>query len=182
MNPWAVIATGESLKPAPELVARKVSHLPTVAVSDAFRIAPWAKALVACDGKWWRGTHGALEFPGEKWCANGNPPGIPRVLFRHGINTSTNSGLLGLYYAVSQGAETVLLLGVDMGGTHYFGPHEKFVNTVPARFLFFIEQFRAYSKFIQHVRVINCSVNSALDVFPKMSLDDALAEVTQAAA
>jgi hypothetical protein len=178
---WAVIATGASLLPAPELVARKVAHLPTVAVSDAFRIAPWAKALIACDGKWWRANFDALRFPGEKWCANGVQM-VPRYPQRRCIGTTTNSGLLGIDCAIRLGADRVLVLGVDMKGTHYFGPHRTLPNTTPKRFAELIEQFENYARQCS-AEVINCNRDSALDVFPKMTLDEALAldEVAEAA-
>lgn len=173
MTTWAVIATGESLKPDPAAVAARVRHLPCVAVSDAFRIAPWAKALVACDGKWWNSNPDARQFAGEKWSANGGVGGIGRMR-APGIFTNTNSGLLGLRYAAAQGADRVLLIGIDMKGTHYFGPHKNLPNTEPHRFAFFIEQFRDATKRIGNCEVINCNPDSALDVFPKMTLDEAL--------
>lgn len=173
MTTWAVIATGESLKPDPAAVTARVRHLPTVAVSDAFMIAPWARALVACDGNWWRHHPDALAFPGEKWCANGAPKGVTRMV-GSAIYTNTNSGLLGLRYAAAIGATRILLLGIDMRGTHYFGPHKTLPNPNAERFALFIEQFRDASKRIGATEVINCNPESALDVFPKMTLDDAL--------
>lgn len=180
MTTWAVVATGESLKPAPKLVAAKVRHLPTVAVSDAYQIVPWAAAVVACDANWWRQHPAARASAAEKWCANGDFKDVPRMR-RSGIYTNTNSGLLGLYYAVGQGATRVLLLGIDMKGTHYFGQHKNLPNTPPSRFQFFIEQFRDASKRIGSTEVINCNPDSALDVFPRMTLEEALADERLAA-
>lgn len=175
MNTWAVVATGESLKPEPALVTAKIKHLPTVAVANAYVFAPWAKALVACDRTWWQKHPEALGFPGEKWCANGSTRGVLQMR-GPGIYTNTNSGLLGLMYAVGQGAKRVLLLGIDMKGTHYFGRYTNGCeNTAAGRFPFFIKQFEDFKQRIPGVQVINCSLDSALDCFTKMSLDDALA-------
>jgi len=169
---WAVIATGESLNPPGETAAR-VRHLPTIAVGNAYTVAPWAKALVACDRKWWDKHPEATGFRGEKWSANA-VPGVRRIC-APGIYTNTNSGLLGLHLAVEYGARRVLLLGVDMKGTHYFGRYKNgCANTQPSRFHFFIRQFEDYAKRLKDVEVINCSTEGALNVFPKMSLDDAL--------
>ena len=170
-----VLATGESLLPDPQAIADRVRHLPTVAVNDAYRLAPWAAALVACDGKWWQEHSAALEFAGERWCANGVARGVGKIS-RHGaIGSQTNSGLLGLDYWVRRGARAVLLLGIDMRGTHYFGPHVKLRNTSAGRFDFFRAQFRAYAQQMPPgVEVVNCSLDSALDVFPKRALDDVL--------
>jgi hypothetical protein len=70
-----------------------------------------------------------------------------------------------------------LLLGIDMRGDHYFGRYTNgCANTVPFRFAFFINQFVDYAKRIPAgVEVVNCSLDSALECFPKMSLDEALA-------
>lgn len=174
MTTWAVIASGQSVTQAD---ADRVRDLPCVAVSDGFKLVPWARALVACDSNWWRETPGAKQFPGERWCANG-APGVPRIYSPNPcICTQTNSGLLGLDYAVRKGATRVLLLGIDMHGTHFFGPHnsKRMRNTTPARFEFFREQFAAYVREMPTgVAVVNCSPISALTCFPKMTLDEAL--------
>jgi hypothetical protein len=172
-----VLATGQSVNQA---VADRVRHLPTVAVNDAFRLAPWAQALVACDANWWRKTPGALAFPGERWCASAIE-GCARITARAGIGNGTNSGLLGLDYWVRRGAKRILLLGIDMQGTHYFGRHEEFKNTEPGRFRIFLWQFQKYAETIPaDVAVLNCSPISALDVFPKVALDEALDELVVA--
>lgn len=172
-----VLATGASLLPDPHAVADRVRDLPTVVVSDAYKLAPWAAALVACDGRWWKENPEALRFAGEKFCANGAFRGIERVPARGPICSQTNSGLLGLDYWIRRGARRVLLLGIDMRGTHYFGPHERLKNTTPERFAFFLAQFAVYARKIPAgVEVVNCSLDSALEVFPKRALADVLTE------
>lgn len=171
MTTWAVIASGQSVTQAD---AGRVRDLPCVAVSDGFKLAPWARALIACDGTWWRETKGAKEFAGEKWCANGAFGVLRYASPNPCIGTSTNSGLLGLDYAVRHGAARVLLLGIDMQGTHFFGKHLRMANTTPARFEFFLAQFAAYAEEMGPVEVINCSPISALKLWPHRSLDEVL--------
>ena len=181
MTTWAVVATGESLKPDPAAAVARVKHLSCVAVGNAFALAPWARAMVACDLTWWQKHPEAKVFPGEKWCANGSPPGVQRIPPFPGIFTNTNSGLLGLHCAVNRyQAKRVLLLGIDMKGTHYFGRYANgCANTEPFRFGLFIRQFEDFAKRLpKDVEVVNCSVDSALEVFPKMRLEDALAPET----
>lgn len=177
-----VLATGQSLLPDPQAVADRVHELPVVVVNDAFRLAPWARALIACDPNWWQRNPEARAFSGEKWTA-GSVSGIPRIR-APGIFTNTNSGLIGLDYWVRNGAKRILLLGIDMRGTHYFGRHKSGLsNTDPSRFEFFIAQFAVYAKQIPRgVTVVNCSPESALDLFPKMTLDEALADACAAEA
>lgn len=177
-----VIASGQSVSQA---VADRVRHLPTVAVADAFRLAPWAVAIVATDRAWWLENPDAHKFPGELWSTDPCRKGVPyaRITPRPGIYSSTNSGMLGLDYWVRRGAKRILLLGIDMQGTHYFGPHKKLQNTSPGRFQVFIGQFNKYAaeQIPDDVEVINCSPISALECFPKRSLDEALGEMELAA-
>jgi hypothetical protein len=156
---FAVLATGPSL--TPEQVVR-VQHL---------RLAPWAEALVSADRAWWK--HHVPDFAGRKFSA------MPV----HGIDTEqlpgvvmgTNSGLLAVQVAVSLGAKRVLLLGFDMGGTHFFGPHpEGLKNTKPHRFEQFKRQFADYRP--RGVEIINCTPGSALTCYPTATLDACLAE------
>jgi hypothetical protein len=165
------------MNPAPAEKAMRVQHLPCVAVGNAYAIAPWAKALVACDKTWWENHPEARAFPGEKWCAYAGGAGVQRIPPKDGINTNTNSGLLGLHYAIVRGeAKRVLLLGIDMQGSHYFGRYTNgCVNTEPSRFTFFLKQFADYQPRIPAgVTVINCSPQSALEIFQKMTFDEAL--------
>ena len=176
-----VLATGESLLPDQQAVADRVRELPVVAVSDAYKLAPWAAALVACDGGWWKEHPDALRFAGERWCANGDARGVERIKAQGPISTQTNSGLLGLDYWIRRGARSVLLLGIDLRGSHYFGPHAKLRNTTPARFEFFRAQFEAYARWVMPgVEIVNCSLDSALETFPKRALADVLTEVSHA--
>lgn len=176
MTTWAVIATGATLLPDPAAIAARVRHLPTVVANDAFRIAPWARALVFADPTWLLKNRDARLFAGVKVC-NNDAPGILRFPRAPAIFTNTNSGLLALHYAIRCGATRVLLLGVDMRGTHYFGAHrDGLENTTPDKFAQFILQFEDFAakRKPRGVEVINCNLHSALTCFPKMTLDAAL--------
>ena len=180
-NVGVVLATGASLLPDPARVFAKVRHLPCAAVNDAYLLAPLAQALVANDVAWWRAHPEALAFPGEKWLGSGRTHGVQRMPPAPAIFTNTNSGLLALHYWVQRGADRIILLGVDMKGSHYFGAHKHGLGNADAkRFALFLGQFADYAKRLPHgVRVINCSLGSALEVFPKMALDEALAEIEE---
>ena len=164
---FAVIATGPSL--TLEQVMR-VRHLPTVVVSDAYALAPWAAALVSADRAWWR--HHRPEFAGRKFCAL--PVDGYDTERLEGLPMGTNSGLWAMHVAVMLGATSMLLLGFDMGGTHYFGPHpEGLKNTKPHRFEQFKRQFANYRP--RGVEVVNCTPGSALKCYRMASLDACLA-------
>lgn len=167
---FAVIATGDSL--TAEQVA-KVRHLRTVAVSDAYKLAPWAEALVSVDKAWW--LYHKPEFDGRKFSLL-PVPGIETERLK-GMTTETNSGLRGIQVAVEDlGATEVLLLGFDLGGSHFFGPHPaplKNTDTRPGRFDVFKRQFAGYRP--KGVSIINCTPGSALTCYPKAELDACLA-------
>lgn len=161
---WAVLATGPSMSQA---LADSVRHLPRVAVSNAYTLAPDAEALASTDGTWWRHYTDAQRFAGLKFSV-GTIEGVHRL---PGFAMSTNSGLLGMHVAKLLGAERILLLGFDMGGSHYFGDHpQPLPNTQACRFDFFKEQFTHWGG----PEVINCTPGSALRCFPIGSIEDYL--------
>jgi hypothetical protein len=168
MNTVAVIATGKSLKPEH---VEAVRHMPCLAVSDAYRLAPWALALVSQDKAWWR--HHKPVFAGRRFC--GQPePNTEQVSFTGLISVGTNSALLACHVAVTEfKAKRILLLGVDMQGTHFFGPHPApLKNTTPQRFEQMKKQFQHWQP--KGVEVWNCNPASALECFPKMTVHEAI--------
>lgn len=161
MTTFAVLATGPSMSQA---VANSVRDLPTVAVNDAFRLAPWARAMAAQDFHWWQANPDAFEFKGMKYSAQ-SVPGTIRIMPSGPIETQSNSGLLGIHVATLLGATRVLLFGFDMRGSHYFGQHKGLPNTSEKRFEDFKAQFAAYAKRTK-AEIVNCTPESALTCFP----------------
>lgn len=143
-----------------------------IAVSDAYKRVS-ADALVSQDPAWWKRYPEAMEFAGRKFSTN-EIPGVERVTNSGAITTGTNSGLLACFVAQREfGATRILLLGIDLHGSHYFGPHPpELKNTTAARFLVFQRQFRQWSH--SGIEVINCAPGSALDCFPRGELDACL--------
>lgn len=172
MSTWCVLASGPSMSQEVADSVRDRCHV--VAVSDCFRLAPWADVLVSCDGAWWRQHPDALNFAGKRYGLMpdySNVKGVERFDAPSGIN----SGLLGLLVAVKLGAKRVLLAGFDMGGTHFFGPHpEPLKNTKPERFEAFKRQFVHYRP--RGVEIVNCTPQSGLKTFPMGDLETCLVE------
>jgi hypothetical protein len=170
MTTWAVLATGPSMSVE---LARSVMHkCAVVVVSDAYKLAPWADAMVSADRAWWVANPEAHKMLCPKYCGFtiDTPPGVKKL---DDAISGSNSGLLGIKVAISKGAKRVLLLGFDMGGSHYFGPHQPpLKNTKPERFNIFIEQFRRYRP--KDVSIINCTPGSKLDAYPMKALDACL--------
>lgn len=177
MNTFAILATGPSLTVEQVEIVR--GRCGVIAVSDAYRLAPWADALASQDKAWWKHHPEALEFEGRKFI--GVPPdlikGVEQADTTGLISSGTNSGLMACHVAVTKfGATRLLLLGLDMhaeNGAHFFGPHPApLKNTRSDRFLVMRQQFADWPH--KGVEVINCTPDSALTCFPVARLEDVL--------
>jgi len=191
----AIIASGPSLT---QEQVDLVMELPTIAVNDAYKLAPWADILYACDAKWWNWHN--PEFAGRKvglkwnaitgsyhanWAEDIHPDvwalastgteGLEDC--PNGLKTGANSGYQAINLAVHLGAKRILLLGFDMqavdGKNHWFGEHPDGVSppydNMLLHFPSIVEPLKK-----RGVEVINCSPDSILDVFPKMPLEEFL--------
>ena len=149
-----------------------------IAVSDAFRLAPWADALVSNDARWWRANPDAHEFAGRKFSYEW-VRGVEPIKAQHPYRIGINSGLRAMTIAQDvYHATRILLLGFDMHGTHYFGPHTKrdprtgtkLPNTDEKKFARFIREFDKWAG----CEVLNCTPGSALTRFPFADVHEVL--------
>jgi hypothetical protein len=69
-----------------------------VAVNDAYRLAPWADALVGNDRAWWGLYPEALNFAGRKF-AGTSVQHVERLAPNEAFPPGTNSGLQGMRVA-----------------------------------------------------------------------------------
>jgi len=155
-----------------ELLAQ-VRGFPLVAVNGAFRLAPWAVAIAANDAAWWRVYEDAFEAEARRFSANI----VPKVerLVGGAIGSDSCSGVIGLEAAKKLGATSIVLLGADFAGGHFFGSYTGILkNTKPERVAIHRKQFRAWQK-SNKIPVFNATEGSALDVFPRVTLAEALA-------
>jgi hypothetical protein len=145
-------------------------------------MAPWADALFAMDVDWWR-TYAAevkANFRGQRFSSNKLPAEyeVKHLLPAH-FKAHHNSGCGAIALAVKGGARRVLMLGYDCqktgGKAHWHADYAKLGNAGsidkwPARFQSLADDCRG-------VEIINCSRETALEVFPRMSLEEALEQV-----
>lgn len=170
---FAVLATGQSLSQS--VVDSVKARCNVVAVSNAYKLAPWADAMVSCDASWWKNNPEAMGFQGRKFTTAPDWQGLSDLERVPGVVSGTNSGLLGLMVAVQLGATRILMLGYDMRGTHFFGPHPAPLrNPNPARFEVFKKQFDRYKP--RGVEIVNCTPGSALKAYPMADLHESLAQ------
>ena len=187
----AILGGGPSLT---QNQVNAVDKYPVIAINDAYKLAPWANILYGCDAKWWkwnepffRGTKVGLKWDAVKGVFHSGWNDVERrdVLALastgvdgledapNGLRTGTNSGYQAINLAVHLGAKRILLLGYDMkssgGRSHWFGEHPDKVeppySTMLMHFPSLVEPLKK-----RGVEVINCTPDSALNVFKKMDL------------
>lgn len=187
------LAPGPSLTSADAELARACAK--TIVINDAVRVMPFADVLYSSDQYWlpkqngvptFRGLkfavaprQGQARHPFEKWpdiqvVANTGYDGLETS--PTGLRTGKNSGYAAINLAVHLGAARILLLGYDMGigpnGEAHFDGLKK--PNPP------YESFRAvYKTLVEPLRslgvvVVNCSRQTALTVFPRLSLAEGL--------
>lgn len=147
--------------------------------NTTFKMAPWADALFAMDGKWWQFHYvQTAEFHGRRFTTAALPAtmaGVEKV----SITNYRNSGANCVSLAVSQGATEVVLLGFDcmLDGTqtHWHGSHPagmsdaRTVNVWPVLF----DRLAADMK-RNGVKVVNASRRTALKCFERGELAEVL--------
>lgn len=169
MNPHiaCILATGPSMTQGVADYVRGKCRV--YAVSNAYRLAPWADALISHDKAWWRAHPDALKFKGRKYCKF-DLPGT-KTFCPYDMPMGCNSGLMAMYIARHDKVKTILLCGFDMQGTHFFGKHDEskgLKNTSDKRFRQHINQFHSFAG----VDVINCTPGSALPHYKCADLYD----------
>lgn len=166
-----------------------------IAIKDAIQACPWADVLYGCGrdaSRWWQHYGEQLAtFPGLRYTLD--PVAAPwaqvlRETGAHGLELDPsalrhgqNSGYQAINLAVHLGAKRIVLLGYDMGhsphGVKYFFGNRKRVPQVPSPFASFLLAFETLVAPLAQlgIRVLNASRQTALAMFPRVSLDEALA-------
>lgn len=141
-----------------------------------FASVPWADALYAIDKPWWKlyGDRVAAEFTGERYsCA------AHHGARRGGFKNFANSGAAAVSLALAFGAARVVLLGYDLqrtgGKVHSHGDHPRGLGNAGSM----PKWPGLFDQLARHARgrdVINATRETALRCFPRMTLEDALAQ------
>ena len=97
-----------------------------------------------------------------------------------GIYTGYTISFFALQLAIYMGFKKIFFLGLDLnnvpGQTHFFGYDHHSSNHNDTEFPKMLDSFRKAQKYLKNhdVEVYNCSLNSALDAFPKISFEKAI--------
>lgn len=188
-----ILAPGPSLTARDAALARAKAR--TIAVGDAWRLAPDADVLYHADAPWWDEYQGVPAFRGERWTQDkvwgldsARRWGLRVVCseLRDGISFDPacihqgyNSGFQALNLAVLFGAVRIVLLGFDMqaknGKQHFHGNHPPSLNR-NSPYPMFIAAFSDAAPQLQQagIEVINASRETALECFPRRPLAEVL--------
>jgi hypothetical protein len=193
-GPVVCIAGGPSLTQEQCEAVRSKARV--IVVNDAFKLAPWADALYFADHRWmeWHRKE-VSEFAGHKvsieqsrpveWpddihilrnLDKGDPTGLS--LDPMGLKTGRHSGYQALNLAVLAGGNPILLLGYDYkfvdGKAHFHGDHP--IPTPENHLTGFRQKLSTIENPLKDmgIEVFNCSPDSLLEAFPRMSLEKAL--------
>lgn len=166
-----------------------------IAVNASWRLCPWADILYATDGAFWKEHNGVPEFAGLRLTSDARAVeafGIEKVKCRKPddrilldnpgeIGWGGNSGFHALNLAIQFGVAKAILVGYDMqlaGGLHWHGAHGGALHN-PTRNN--VERWRravdgaVTAAELVGVRIFNASPVSALQKYPKLSIEEAIA-------
>jgi len=164
-----------------------------IAVNDSFQRLPSADVLWACDGAWWRVHYEKVKqsYQGECWTQDHKTSlrfGINRVgsvdrpgLGKEGIiHQGGNGGYQAINLAWLWGAKRILTIGLDCkpgahGKAHWFGQHGRNLSKVQ-NYKHWTNAFPKLATDLaqEGVEVFNLSRETALDCFPRMTLEEAI--------
>ncbi len=199
-----LIATGPSLTKEQIELVRPLHERNLVAAfgcNDSYRICPFLDYLYAADFRWIehhdekvpkrlrdRGFCYTAEDkrtdPYTKWTQ------VPSKA-AHGLSTDPNllhrgnhSGYQMINLAYLMGIRTMFLIGYDAhsGGKHFFGPHPTRAMQVDSNYSYWLPNYRTIQDRASALglTIINCTPGSAIDAFPRISLDVCMEKRAQA--
>ncbi len=177
-----IICTGQSAGRIDLEPARRFAR---IVVNDGHILAPDADVLYACDPRWWN-FHGpgvCKSFGGEKFCPD------PEIAKRFGIQSIQierkaglsrrdgiiftggvvgNSGAQAINLAFLFGARRIVLVGMDMGGDHFFGKHPKAMGSTDSGYEGMIRSMAQMAAELhsEGVEIINTSDVSRIGYWP----------------
>lgn len=193
-----IVATGPSAKNVNLELARGRARF--LAIKDAWRLCPWAELLYGCDHHWWEANKAAHEYRGirvvyapetiKRWPAikflKVDIASAHDLTLQFGkvgkVGWGGNSGFHAINLAVQFGAKRLVLVGFDMRvdkGKHFFGTHkygEARPNEKTVAMWRQILDAQAPLLSSLGVEVINCSLVSALQAYPKLAFEDVFAK------
>lgn len=194
----AIVACGPS---ADKVGVEKLKdRMHVVVINESYRLCPWAEMLYTCDDTWYHVNRDKLnKFNGIKISYLTKEKGVENITivkekdpktvsFKHHmlfeepgfVGSGGNSGYQAINLVAQFGATGIALVGYDFnqaGGIHWHGDHKMpLKNPDNVRFIEWkrLLGFAAPVLKAKGIDVVNCSMNSSIDSFPKMTINQTL--------
>ena len=189
----AIVGAGPSAKQVPLDILRDRIHV--IAISESYKLVPWADALYSCDYAWWHHNRGVKDFAGLRLSHDRracDEYGLRHVAIdlvgandlcldkpSH-VGAGGNSGFQAFNLAVQFGVTGIILIGIDCSGDHglhWHGRHPMpMSNPMEYNFKRWAAAFDGAASRLQAlgVDVVNCSTISRLTRYPIMTIPEAL--------
>lgn len=191
-----IVASGPSVSQDQiDLILQHRDILSCMVVNDNYRLIPTADHLFAADLKWWYHHYDKVPMDIECWSLEGHPEHLDRRipgakdriksvsftrdfgLYYDKVHHGGNSGYIAVQLARLIGYSRILLVGFDHkhtnGKRHWFGDHDpKIFNKNADDVDLWVNAFdRLAPLLLLDTEVINCSNETALECFPRSSLE-----------
>lgn len=179
-EPAVVLASGPSLTQEQIDLCEK-SKIKTIAINTTWEKARFCHVIYAGDYGWWKYNSKKIDIDVERYCCwEPASKQFGAVFVPRPIQPSYNSGLNGIHIAYLKKANPILICGFDASvekGIHHHGPHEKTTNPTQKRCNDWVKQARQLKNICEGTEIINCSIESRLDAFPRRPLEEMLCEL-----
>lgn len=178
---YVVMASGPSMCQSDADMVRGKARV--IAINNTFHLAPWADIIYGCDNRWWDKYHANVKAicTGDLWAYQ------PQACEKYGLNkcelkkTGGNGGYQAVRLAITEfSADRVILLGFDMKEPGHWHPEhgQGWPNPTVSNFKQWRVHLQQLGLEFPNVEIINCSMESAIECFPKMELSRALSCAT----
>lgn len=157
-----------------------------VVVNTSFRRAPFADVLYACDDRWWKAKEKDVSYFDEAsrsfrldqmWTQDVSAAKNFGIQLVNGVlgPAPSHSGYQACGLAALAGVKEIILLGMDMQGTHWHGDHPAGIRArLPFKQWLNNANKLAADMKAAGIKVVNSTPNSALKVFPFVELKESL--------
>lgn len=139
---------------------------------------PWADALYGHDLKWWKHYDARIRETFKGDCVTGGCKWNGAEL--HPVPLYQNGGCGAISLAIHRGARRVILLAYDAqktgGQVHHHGNHPKGLGNAGSMSTW-PKLFRKLAMTLgKRAEIVNASRETALDMFPRIDLETAIAD------
>lgn len=153
--------------------------IPVITVNSSWMIYPDCQYIFAGDDSWWNDNYQLIDSQAQRWTCSKTAALLYGInYFENTYEDTFNSGLMAIIFAMSLGAENIILLGYDCSlenGVHWHGRHSRLHNPTGHSIRRWKIEFEKMTSLIsKRVNIVNCTPESRLSCFPRTTLEKML--------